>query len=181
MSDPAQVTPELLRSLLDYDPLAGTLTWKQRPIEMFERRRLGLAWNTRYAGKPAFNHSDHGYLAGRLFGKKVYAHRAAVALITGLWPDNVDHINGDPADNRAENLRAVSHTTNLRNAKRRIDNKSGVCGVFWNTRDGKWQAKIRVDQRDIALGQFVDINAAREARRQAEVLYGFHPNHGRAA
>jgi len=182
MADKALVSPADLRKLLDYNPATGVLVWRARPIELFERRRLGLAWNTRYAGRPALNQIDQGgYRHGTIFGRKVYAHRAALALVNGYWPNKVDHINGDRADNRIENLRDVDHTTNLRNAKLRRDNSSGVCGVFWNTRDGRWEAKIKVNQRDVPLGQFDDIEEAALARKRAEARHGFHENHGRAA
>jgi hypothetical protein len=180
MADEAVVPVDLLRKLVDYDPKTGVLTWKPRPIEMFERRRLGLAWNTRYAGTLALNHADRGYRSGSICGVKVYAHRAAFALLTGRWPENVDHINGDQGDNRAENLREVDHATNLRNTKRRVDNRSGASGVFWNTRERKWEARIRVGQRDIYLGRYDDLEQAKSARKRAEPLYGFHENHGRA-
>lgn len=181
MADQSLVSPAELRKLLACDPATGELTWRQRPLEMFPLRRAGRAWNTKYAGARALDRIDaSGYRSGTVFNRKVYAHRAVIALITGAWPDSVDHINGDRSDNRIENLRSVNHATNLRNTKRRADNMSGHCGVFWIKRDRKWQAKIRVDQRQIYLGRFERLDDAVTARKEAEVLYGFHENHGRA-
>jgi len=51
--------------------------------------------------------------------------------------------------------------------------------VFWHVRDSKWQAKIKVNGKDIDLGRFEKLEDAAEARRVATVQYGYHPNHGR--
>jgi hypothetical protein len=174
------ITVATLRTLLDYDPTTGSLSWRERPADMFPLRRLWKTWNSRYAGTPALATADNtGYRHGCIFSRKVYAHRVAVALLNDAWPDEVDHVNGDVADNRAVNLRAVSHRENAKNVKLRADNKSGVCGVFWNTRNQKWHAKIRVAGQDIELGQYGDLAAAAEARHHAAEQYGFHENHGK--
>lgn len=46
------------------------------------------------------------------------------------------------------------------------------------TQKDKWQALIRVESRFINLGYFEDINDAIAARKEAEIKYNFHPNHG---
>lgn len=48
----------------------------------------------------------------------------------------IDHINGDPTDNRLENLRAVPQAINNRNAKKRMDNETGFPGVHFTTAKG---------------------------------------------
>lgn len=59
-------------------------------------------------------------------------HRIVWEMFKGeLTPDWViDHEDGDGRNNRIGNLRKVDHPTNMRNCKMRIDNKTGVCGVF---------------------------------------------------
>ena len=48
-----------------------------------------------------------------MFGKLIYAHRAAWAIHFGEWPKGeIDHINGDASDNRIINLRVVNRTEN---------------------------------------------------------------------
>src|SRR5688572_25116532 len=55
--------------------------------------------------------TDHWYAQSRIRGKLVYMHR----LITGAGQGQVvDHINDDGLDNRRENLRLVSHASNIR-------------------------------------------------------------------
>ena len=149
---------------------------------MFPRRRLWLTWNTRYAGQQAFRTLDsHGYKISRIFDRKYYAHRVVMALASGEWPDEVDHIDGNRANNAIENLRAVSHKGNQRNTKRPSNNKSGVIGVYWNSARELWTAQIHVDGKGIHIGDFRSIEHAKSARKLAELKHGFHPNHGRAA
>ena len=83
------------------------------------------------------------------------------------------------ADNRLVNLRDVDQRTNLRNQRLSRANSSGVTGVSWSLVRKKWYAYITVDGLMKNLGHFVSLPVAVEARKTAERLYGFHPNHGR--
>ena len=170
-----------ISDLLDYDPHTGSLTWKRRSEDMFSSRRAAAVWNAKYAGKPALNCDDgHGYRHGRLHRKHLFAHRAAWAIYYGTpVPDRIDHINGDPADNRIINLRAVSNVENGRNSKRSKANKTGVTGVFLDRRRARFIAYISGPDGREYLGNFGHIEDAAEARRLAEVRHGYHQNHGR--
>ena len=53
----------------------------------------------------------------------------------------VDHINGEPLDNRRENLRLVTSKENQWNAGPRINNTSGYVGVVWHKQTQKWNAQ----------------------------------------
>lgn len=175
-----RVDIEVLRSLLEYDPGSGVLTWKHRPREMFNSDRIWKTWNSRWAGKEAFTSvTKLGYREGRIFRKGFLAHRVSWALFHGCWSDvYIDHINGDPFDNRIENLREVNNQENLRNSGLYSTNKSGVTGVSFSTDRRKWIADIRVDNKTIPLGRFSSFKDAVCARKQAELEYGFHKNHG---
>ena len=73
--------------------------------------------------EPADN--GHGYQVVAFNGKKHYVHR----LVAGAFVDNpdnlkeVDHINGDRADNRAENLRWTTRTGNMANKLTKARNR----------------------------------------------------------
>jgi hypothetical protein len=104
------------------------------------------------------------------------------ALAHGHWPVyHIDHINGDPLDNRPENLRDVPASANARNAAVGKNNKSGVIGVRFHAPSGKWRAQIKHNYRARFLGSFPTKAEAIEARQKAEAEFGFHANHGRAA
>ncbi|ASK88496.1 HNH endonuclease signature motif containing protein [Sphingorhabdus sp. SMR4y] len=179
--------PESLARLMEYNPDSGALKWRARMPEMFavkyrQPEAQCAAWNTRWAGKPALNCQDKsGYRHGRVNRKKVYAHRAAWEIFHGSPPENqIDHINGVRNDNRIANLRDVTCSQNLQNAKLRTSNSSGCTGVSFNGQLQKWETYIIVDSKQIRLGMFADFDDAVAARKKAERVHGFHPNHGRS-
>ncbi|WP_079639600.1 HNH endonuclease [Sphingopyxis flava] len=175
-----------LRQLLAYDPATGVLTWLPRSPEMFAgkseqaRRKTCACWNGRFAGKPALIGIDGcGYHQGPINGRYFKAHRVAWALHFGQWPRHeINHINGDPRDNRISNLRDVEHRVCHHNAARSKSNRSGAPGVFWNRRMRRWQAFIRRDGKSQCLGRFHTLEEAAAARKEAERELGYHPNHG---
>lgn len=177
---------ETLALLLDYNPDTGILTWKERPASMFTDGYMSAQgrannWNSKLAGTEAIGYiHTTGYKYGKLEGKTVKAHRVAWKLYHGKDPVNdIDHINGDRADNRICNLRDATDQVNRMNTKRYKNNKSGVIGIHWHNQNNKWRARITVKGKIIELGCFEDIENAKKARAEAEIKYGFHPNHGR--
>ena len=187
MTDKSDITPEVLRQLLRYDPETGKLFWQERGREWFNasatrsRSHNCNAWNSRFAGKAALT-ADHicGYLHGAILGHTFTAHRVAMAVFHGEFPCMVDHINGDKKDNRSINLRAVTKRENMKNTKKRSDNESGVVGVSWYAATDKWEAFINSSDGRVRLGYFAEKGDAITARKSAEVEYGYHPNHGRS-
>ena len=175
-------SPELLRQLLSYDPGTGRFTWLERGIELFGSKRAWASWNAKNAGNEAFvTKTTNGYLGGRILGRNYTGHRIAWTIQHGSWPassEEIDHINGDPADNRIENLRLVSHQENGRNMGAR-KSKSGTPGVDWRPMTGKWRARICSDGRSHHLGNFTTKEGAIEARQKAAASHGFHENHGK--
>lgn len=71
----------------------------------------------------------------------VYFHREILGL-TKSNPEVVDHIDGNPLNNRRENLRIVTQSENLQNASKRSSSTSRYKGVSYYTRDSKWSAQI---------------------------------------
>lgn len=186
MAPKALPSPEVLRQLLHYEPETGKLFWLRQPVSAFKdgirtAAQKARMWNARFDGREAGNiDPSTGYVRIRVGGVLLYAHRIAILMVTGEWPtDEVDHEDGDVANNRITNLRCVSHAENLRNAKRRSDNSSGQTGVHYYERDDLWQAEIRVDGETRYLGRFATIEEATRVRERAEARLGFHPNHGR--
>ena len=173
-------SPDLLRQLLQYDPASGILRWKLRDRSFFGSDAEYKRWNGRYAGKTAFTPNTNGYLDGYVLRVMHRAHHIAWALYYDEAPaEYIDHINGNRADNRIENLRQVSARQNARNAKVKSTNKSGVIGVCRH--ETGWRATIMGDNKQIHLGVFKRIEDAVAARKAAERRLGYHKNHGRLA
>lgn len=183
MASKALPCPTLLRQLLRCDPVSGRIFWLTRPREMFTSDRTFGMWNARYAGTEAFTAKNgSGYKNGSINGKNYQAHRVIWAMHHGSWPVNeIDHINGIRDDNRIVNLRDVSQGENQRNARRRIDNESGHCGVSWRKESRRWRAEIRLNGKQKNLGYFTDIDDAIAARKAAEIKNGYTERHGRTA
>lgn len=85
-------------------------------------------------------------------GRVVYIYRKIIGANSS---EKVDHINGNPLDNRKINLRVCSHAENMRNRKIiSTKNTSGYKGVSYHTANKKWRAKIKLNGIDIHLGYF---------------------------
>lgn len=122
-----------------------------------------------------------GYLRIRLFGKSYGVHRIVYEMHYGPIPDGmeIDHIDHNPLNNKIENLRVVCRIGNMRNKSKPIHNRTGVIGVSLCSRTGKFFASIQVEGKTKYLGRYMSIEDAAEARKEAEIMYGFHDNHGR--
>ena len=143
----AKTVPALrVRELIDYDPLTGVLRW---------RRRLG---------KTAGNLDPRGYVSICIDRCREKAHRLAWVYMTGAYPDgDIDHIDGDPSNNRWNNLRDVPHATNSQNQRKgHKGSVSGLLGVYRHS-NGKWRAQICYGATRLSLGVFEKPEDAHQA------------------
>src|SRR3972149_955610 len=80
---------------------------------------------------------------------------------------DIDHINGDRADNRIGNLRATSRSENMQNLKEaHKDNCTGHLGVF--KKRHRFGAQIMVDGVKHKLGIYDTPQEAHEAYLEAK-------------
>ena len=162
------ITYEQAIEAFDYDPESGELRWRIKPARNTE------------AGDVAGCTSNHGYRVVKYKSRRYSIHRIIWLMVHGKFPPNeIDHINGVRDDNRLSNLRAATLLENQRNQKLPSNSKSGVMGVHWQTARNKWHASIRVNYKLIYLGIYEILQDAVDARKAAEIKYGFHSNHGR--
>lgn len=98
-----------------------------------------------------------------------YVHRLIWIYAHGPIPASmsIDHINGDPTDNRLVNLRLATHLQNMRNVKRPTHNTSGYKGVSWHRRDRRWRAQIKTGKVTKFLGNFTSKEEAASAYNMA--------------
>ena len=180
-----ELTAEIARELLTYNPDTGKLFWKERPAKYFKNPNYVKNWNGKWAGKEALTaitRRKSGHIArlnGSVFKKSYYTHRIAWLIYYGEWPKNqIDHINQDPTDNRIENLRDVTQLENLKNQALRSNNKSGYIGVHFEKSKQKYRARVQINNSTKHIGYYNTIEEAAAARAVANINYNFHPNHG---
>lgn len=147
-------TPETIAKLakvLSYDAQTGRIT---RTVKTGQNVVVGAE-----AG-----YECNGYRRIRACGRTWASHHIAWLLFYGR-PANglIDHINGNPLDNRISNLREASPSLNTQNLKRaRRDNRLGLLGVR-ATGPKKFEARIMVNQRAFHLGTFETAELAHQA------------------
>lgn len=133
-----------LRQHVDYNPDTGILSWRIGPSQIAKSGMRAFACSHRM-----------GYLQGKFMGRSLLAHRVAWAVHHGSWPDDkIDHINGDKYDNRIANLRQCSQAENNRNARKLAKATSKYKGVYFYKASCIWRAQIKINGRQIYLGQF---------------------------
>ena len=74
----------------------------------------------------------------------------------GIKSDNnivIDHINRIKTDNRLINLQVITQSENIRKAIDKSNTYSVYFGVYKGNRDGKWRARIKINNEQISLGQ----------------------------
>jgi len=92
------------------------------------------------------------------------AHRVIFLWMTGRWPEGViDHIDGNRLNNKWENLRDVSQTTNIYNTHVVPSHKkhSKLYGAHWCEQRSLWKSSITVGGKVHHLGVFAtDVDAS---------------------
>jgi hypothetical protein len=155
----SDLTAQILRTMLDYEPDTGRLVW-----------RADYAPSNRAGKEAGCIEKKDGYRV-IFFGHYglCAAGRLAWLHFYGEWPKNfVDHIDGDVLNNRIANLRDVSHTHNLQNQRRaKKQNKSGLLGVV-TCKTGGFVGQIQVNKKRNYLGWFKTAEEAHEAYKQAK-------------
>ena len=163
------ISQDRLKELFHYDPETGLFTWIV--FRGGGSPRIGTV-----AGSP----NEDGYVKIKVDQKLYAAHRLAWLYMTGSFPSlEIDHINGQPADNRFSNLREASRTENNRNTKISKNNQSGFKRVTRNKKNGKWAAHIRSNDKQKFLGNFETPELAHEFYcLAADMLHGEFANYG---
>lgn len=82
---------------------------------------------------------------------KVYLHREILNPDNGVY---VDHINGNPLDNRRQNLRLCNKSQNNINRGKRGGTSSIYKGVSLDTTRQKWVAKLKLPNKQVYIGRF---------------------------
>lgn len=117
------------------------------------------------------------YLTVEIGGKPYKLHRLAFLYMLDYLPEYVDHIDHNTLNNSWSNLREVTSQINSKNRSFK-GNSTGIMGVT-KTRYGNYLARITTNYKCLSLGTYKTLEEAVEVRKQAEITYNFHSNHGK--
>ena len=114
--------------------------------------------------------SNTGYRQLKITGKSFKYHRVVYFIHNQEWnihnssqDNSIDHIDQDKDNNSIENLRVTTHSQNMWNQDRK--------GYSFNKSKRKYQAKIRLNYKDIHIGTFENPEDARQAYLEAKNIY----------
>jgi hypothetical protein len=134
--------------------------------ELFEYKdgELFLVKNGKKAG--TLNNQSNRYQVQ--INRKFYKlHRIIFMMFYGYMPKEIDHIDGNPSNNKVNNLRQATSSQNNYNKKMPKTNTSGIKGVSWDKNRNKWHVQVISEKKvvfqkrfdDIELAEFVAIEA----------------------
>lgn len=160
------INKELVEEWLRYEPETGDFYWRKNRS------------STARAGQKTGYRNKLGYIQIGLAGKIHLAHRLAFLVTHGYFPKYIDHINGNPSDNRIENLRECSQGQNLANTKKPHNNRSGVKNVAWHKQSQSWHVRVWKNGKQNSFGYYKNLDEAAQVAREARVkIHGKFARH----
>ncbi len=128
---------------------------------------------------------EFAYLSDKKWGKSYYGYAVCPTtkeklhrLVTSCPDDKVvDHINGNPLDNRKVNLRVCLPSDNAKNQRIKANNTSGYKGVSLNKRTNLYESYIKSNYKRYHLGNFK--SAVEAAQKYDEFALKLHGEYAR--
>lgn len=139
---------KMLSKLLSVDSTSPSgLRWLEKPSP----------FSPIHAGSPAGSIGSEGYYRIKIGNITYLNHRIVWALTHNADPgaSQIDHIDGNRANNDPINLRLATHRSNSQNKLNRSRHGIGV-----KKQGGSFQARIRIDGKLIHLGSFATAEQA---------------------
>ena len=161
---------ELFNEYLRYDKNEGKLYWTKKSASKIVQDPKGNWPEAGYV-------NSMGYHKFQLKGRVYSTARLIFFLENGHYPETVDHYDQNKLNNHISNLIGTTYAGNAKNLKLSKANRSGCTGVKNNYKDS-FTAEIDYDGNHEYLGTFQSYEEAVKARKAAEKLFGFSPNHG---
>jgi len=132
--------------------------------QLFEYKDGVLYWKTKWSDKIVIG-NPVGYLRNGYLGTKINKidyknHRLIFMMHYGYLPKTIDHIDGNPLNNKIENLREATSSQNGYNKKISKANTSGKKGVFWKKDRNKYKVEITINSNPTFFGYYKDFELA---------------------
>jgi hypothetical protein len=126
---------------MNIDKLSELFTYEDGQLV----RKVTVHYNAKSGDVAGTVDKSTGYVRVNFDGKVHHVHRLVWALVTGSAPAGmIDHIDGNRANNRIENLRQADNSLNMQNVKAaRKDSKTQVLGASLCKETGRFVARIR--------------------------------------
>lgn len=160
------LTAAAITARLDVNLLTGKCVW----LDATKHHRPLVGQE---AGSARKNRNGKYYWVIKIDGVAYKRSQLVLTLSSGEWPvEMVDHIDGNSLNDVASNLRHATGTQNAWNHKTRKKAADTPMGVR-KLPNGKFQARIACQNKQIALGVFDSVELASAAYQAGRKEY-FH-------
>lgn len=152
-----QISQQEVLDLFTYSD--GKLWWKVSPAYRIK------------VGTEAGTVRKNGYRVVAYKGNRCRVHHLVYFMFTGVYPNQIDHVNTVRDDNRIENLREATGSENQWNRKIGTNNKTGFKNVKWVERIKRYMVSINSNNKCMRIGAFTNLELACLAATEARNLY----------
>ena len=128
------------------------------------------------AGSLAGCKNSSGYFHVWVDGKRRLWHRIIFVMHFGWLPKIVDHIDGDPSNNKIENLRAATPAQNQYNRKTCVRAKNGAKNIM-QIAPNRWHIRLNANGKYVMSRTVDNFELAQLVAEEARALY--HGNFAR--
>lgn len=146
--------------------------WQYEDGKLFWKIKCGRGCSVKHPGEVAAVKPDSlGYQYVTWKRKHYAVHRVVFLLTQGWLPECVDHIDGNPSNNSADNLRAATRMENVRNSRARKNNTSGVKNVCRHKQNCNWVVRLSFNGKQRSFGAYSDLELADLVATEARNKY----------
>ena len=147
------ITQNRIKELFDY-----------KDGQLIRKTNRGRGKNsTRWKEGTPIGHQSGKYVLASVDYTLYKLHRLIWLWHFGSFPEkHIDHIDGNPSNNRIENLREANNSENMQNQRKaRVNNKLGIQGVYQVK--NRFRAVLTTNGKTTHIGYFDNANQAHEA------------------
>jgi hypothetical protein len=115
--------------------------------------------------------SNKFYAMTQIFRNGKRTRDVAHRIILGFPNGFIDHINGNPLDNRKRNLRICTNSENLCNRPAQKSNKIGYKNIWYDKERSRFCVDISFNRKKVFRGRFAFLDEAILARNVNLIKY----------